>query len=148
MKFCGRNTAVLTKIKKALSLMCVIYTIIISVMFALGMLLSDSAGLLVPTPSKALLFLLFSAILGFASLILKDSGTGVLRILAHYVLCTVAFILAFVVGGNFPVTGGTSIVAVILFTVFYAVIMIIRAIVCRVKAKKTEKTEEYTSVFN
>ena len=45
------------KIKKALTLSCVIYTVIISVMFAIGWILSDAASLMVPTPSKALYIL-------------------------------------------------------------------------------------------
>lgn len=143
----GGNAAVLSMIKRALSFMCVIYTVIISGMYAVGFLLSDSAVLLVPTPSKALLILLFSAVLGFASLLLRDSGTGALRMVCHYFICTVAFILTFIVGGNFPVTGGTSIVAIILFSLLYAVVMVIRAIVCRVRSKKNEQPEEYTSVF-
>lgn len=137
------------KIKKALTLACVIYTVIISVMFAIGWLISDAATLMVPTPSKALCILAFSVVVGFASLILKNKGTGVLRFLLHYAVCLAAYVIAFVIGGGVSLTGSAPIIAVLLFTVVYFVVMILRAVFCRDRGGKTNdvQSEEYTSVF-
>ena len=96
----------MSKLKHALTLTCVIYTVIISAMFALGWVLSDSASLLVPTPSKALLMLAFSAVLGFASLILKKDKTGLVLTVLHYVICLAAFAaLYFKKAGPFTIIG-------------------------------------------
>lgn len=135
------------KIKRALTLMCVIYTVIISGMFLVGWSLSDSASLFVPTPSKALLMLLFSAILGFASLILRKEKTGATRTMIHYAICLAAFVVTVIIGGGVPLTGATPVIAGLLFTVVYAVIMAVRAVICRRSVKKTEQPEVYTSVF-
>lgn len=136
----------MAKLRHALTLMCVIYTVIISAMFALGWALSDSASLFVPTPSKALLMLLFSAILGFSSLILKKDKTGAALTLLHYVVCLAAFAVTVVLAG-IPLTGSVPAIGLILFTVIYAVVMAVRAIACRRKAKNIDTPEEYTSVF-
>lgn len=135
------------KIKRALSLTCVIFTIIISVMYVLGLMMSGQATLFVPTPTKALLMLLFSGILGFASLLLSKEGTSAPKLIIHAVLCLAAFILVFVVGGNFSVTGGAGIVASVFFLAVYGIVMIVRAIVCRKYRQKKVDSEEYTSVF-
>ena len=139
----------MAKIKKAFTLSCVIYTVIISVMFAIGWLLSDAASLMVPTPSKALFILIFSFAVGFASLILKRQGTGVVRFLIHYVVCLAAYVVAFIIGGGVSLTGETPMIAVLLFTVIYGVAMILRAVFSRIGngKKKPVQTEEYTSVF-
>ncbi len=139
--------SIFQKIKGSLTLMCVFYTVIISVMFLVGWIMSDSGVLLVPTPSKALLMLVFSMILGFSSLILSRQKTSVLRYVIHYLICTVSFILTFVVGGGFKITGGTSIVAVISFSAVYAAVMIIRGIFCRKYRQQIVDSAEYTSVF-
>lgn len=136
----------MAKLKHALTLMCVIYTVIISAMFALGWALSDSASLFVPTPSKALLMLLFSSVLGFASLILKKDKTGAALTLLHYVVCLAAFAVTVVIAGV-PLTGSTPVIGILLFTVVYAVVMAVRAIACRRRAKKIDTPEKYTSVF-
>ena len=62
-------------------------------MYIIGLLMSESEIVLVPTPSKALLILVFSAVLGFASLILKYKHTGAVRTLIHYFISAVAFVL-------------------------------------------------------
>ncbi len=134
-------------IKKSLTLMCIIYTAIISVMFFLGWMVSDSQMLFVPTPGKALVILIFSAVLGFASLCLSRNGTSAIRLILHFVICTAAYILAFVVGGGFKITGGGSIVAVLAFCIVYAIVMIIRAVICRKYRRQNVESEEYTSVF-
>lgn len=136
----------MAKLKHALTLTCVIYTVIISAMFALGWVLSDSASLLVPTPSKALLMLAFSAVLGFASLILKKDKTGAALTVLHYVICLAAFAVTVVVA-KVPLTGSVPVVGLILFTIIYATVMLIRAVVYRRRVKNTVIPEEYTSVF-
>ena len=137
----------LAKVKKALSLMCVIFTVIISVMYVFGILASSEGQLLGPTPVMALLVLLFSAILGFASLLLSKEGTPAIRLALHAIVCTIAFVLVFVVGGSFSVTGDTGIIATAGFLVVYAVVMAVRAIVCRKYRRNKTESEEYTSVF-
>ncbi len=127
--------------------MCVIFTVIISVMYALGMMMSDSVLLFIPTPAKALLMLLFSGILGFASLLLSKEGTSAARLICHVILCLAAFVLVFVVGGNFSVTGGTGIVAILFYLAIYGIVMAVRAIICRKYRKNKIDSEEYTSVF-
>lgn len=135
------------KIKKALTVMCVIYTAIITVMYVIGWAVSDAASLFVPTPSKALLILMFSAVLGFASLFLSRDGTTAGKLVLHFAVCTAAFVVAFIIGGGFPVTGATSIVAVLMFIAVYAVVMAIRAIFCRRYRRAAVEAETYTSVF-
>lgn len=134
-------------IKRALTLMCAIYTVIISGMYLLGWAFSGTGVLLIPTPQKALLLLLFSGIVGFASLLLSKNGTGAVRLILNFLICLVAFILVFIVGGGFPVSGGTSVVAVILYLAVYIVAMILRAVIYRLFRAKATEREEYTSVF-
>ncbi len=134
-------------IKRALTLMCVVYTAIISGMYLLGWALSGTGVLFVPTPQKALLLLLFSATVGFASLLLSKDGTGAIRLILNFVICLAAFILIFIVGGGFPISGGTSVVAVIMYLAVYIVAMILRAVICRSRGKTNTESEEYTSVF-
>lgn len=135
------------KIKRTLTLMCVIYTVIISAMFLLGWVISDSASLFVPTPAKALLMLLFSFILGLASLCLKRERTSALRLIIHYLICVSSFFVTFVIGGGFSLTGGTSITALIAFTAIYAVVMAFRAVVRRKRKGWVSEPEEYTSML-
>lgn len=135
------------KLKHSLTLMCVIYTVIISGMFLCGFILSDSASLLVPTPSKALMMLLFSAFLGVSSLILSKEGTGVARTLLHYISCLVSFVLTVILGCRVNLAGAGPMIAVIGFTAVYAVVMIVRGIILRRKSKKIEIQQEYTAVF-
>lgn len=137
----------LAKIKRALALMCVIFTVIISLMYVLGLLMSDSAVLLVPTPGKALFILLFSSIIGFASLLLSKDGTSPGRLIFHVILCLAAFVLCFIVGGNFAVTGSTGIIASVLYLIVYGIVMAVRAVICRRYKKAAIESEEYTSVF-
>ena len=137
------------KIKKSLTLACVIYTVIISAMFAIGWLMSDTATLMVPTPSKAIYILAFSVVTGFASLLLKKKGTGVVRFLLHYAVCLAAYVIAFVIGGGVSLTGSAPIIAVLLFTAVYFVAVMLRAVICRDRGGKAKdaRNEEYTSVF-
>lgn len=138
---------VLAKIKRALSLMCVIFTAVMSLMYAAGWLASGQETLFVPTPSKALTVLLFCGILGFASLLLSKEGTPVWRYVLHFLISLTAFIAVFLVGGGFPLTGGSSIVATVLYLLVYAAAMVIRGLVCRRSRSKATEAEEYTSVF-
>ena len=127
--------------------MCVIYTVIISGMYLLGLLMSDSVSLFVPTPTKALLMLLFSAVLGFASLLLSKEGTSAGKLILHVLICTAVYVLVFIVGGDFSVTGGTGIVAVLFFLAIYGICMGVRAFVCRKYRKKKTDSKEYKSMF-
>lgn len=136
------------KIKRALSLTCVIFTIIISAMYLLGLVMSDSIILFVPTPSKALLMLLFSAVIGFASLLLSKEGTSVGRLILHVAICTAVYALVFVIGGDFSVTGGAGVIAILLFLVIYGICMAVRFAVCRKYRKKNIDSKEYKSMFN
>lgn len=136
------------KIKNALSLMCIVFTVIISVMYAIGLIISDGGALFVPTPSKALLMLLFSAVLGFASLLLSKDGDSAGKVVIHALLCLGAFILVFVVGGNFPVAGDTSVIATVLYLIVYGVVMVGRALALRGQRRKKNDKAEYNSIFN
>ena len=137
------------KIKRALTLMCIAYTVIISLMYCLAFVFSSSASILVPTPTKALSALVFSLVIGLASLLLSPSGTPPLKLFFHFAVCLAAFALLFGAGGGFSLTGGTSITATLCFVCIYAFAMAVRAIVLRLQRKKSavDAESEYTSVF-
>jgi len=128
--------------------MCVVYTVIISIMFFFGWLLSDADSLLAPTPSKALLMLLFSCIVGFASLLLSENKTPVFRIVLHFAICFAAFILIFIVGGGFSLKGGAWIISTVIYCLVYGTVMVVRAIAGAIHRKNSDNEKEYTSVLS
>lgn len=137
----------LAKIKHALSTMCVIFTVIISVMYLLGWFVSDSVSLFVPTPSKALLILLFCGILGFVSLILRKDGTSAARYFLHFILCLVSFVVLIIIAGGFSLAGPSSIIATVFYLAVYAVVMAVRGIVGKRSRDKKTDSGEYSPVF-
>lgn len=135
------------KIKRVLTLMCVAYTVIMSLMYFLAFVFSSSASIWVPTPAKALCTLVFSLALGLASLLLSPSGTSPLRLFLHFAICLAAFAGLFIAGGGFSLIGGTSITATLFFVCIYAIIMTARAVILRLRNKRIDEDTEYTSVF-
>ncbi len=130
---------VITSLTKA----CVLFTCIITVMYILGWVMSDNAALLVPTPLRALLILAFCIIAGFADLLVRGKLKAS-RTVIHYLICLAAFVLCFLLPSPSPKVGPFTVIAVIVFTVVYAVIITVRAVIYK---KKNDGDEPYVSVF-
>jgi hypothetical protein len=109
------------------------------------------------------LSLLFGMIISFMEEVYKALKIGtVFKIMIHYAVMLFAFCLIFVAGGNISASGGTSVfVAVVIFTVMYALFYVIIHYLRRgIKSidekiatphksgeKEAKKTATYTSLY-
>ncbi len=101
-----------------------------------------------------LLILAFSALIGALSLLFKASSLHFwMQVAIHYALLLLSFFLLFSLSGKIYPQASTVFVFLILFTVAYAIVMVITFLLKRAlggiagKDKKEKKNESYKSMF-
>jgi len=118
---------------------CTFFTISIFVVNIIGTLANQSQ--IVPTLSFMGLLLLFSIAIACANRVLKSSLSGMVKFVIHFIVCTAAFVLVFVVFSGYYRRGSSAVFIVFFFVLAYAIIMSVGALIKGAfKAKKIEET--------
>ena len=140
---------IFSKIKAILSSACVIFTLIFTAVYTLGMAVNIEW---IPTLSVLYSILAFSVILSFANAFLSSNllVLGV-RLIIHYAISAVSFYVLFIVASGYFLAGGNVLTIMIAFTVIYAIFAAVWAIVKstkpRAKKEKKQTEQEYKKMF-
>ncbi len=79
--------------------------------------MSDNAALLVPTPLRALLILLFCMICGFCDILVSVNKPKPIKWIINYILVLTAFILCVLIPSAAPKIGPFSMIAILVFSI-------------------------------
>ncbi|MBQ4067105.1 MAG: DUF3021 family protein [Clostridia bacterium] len=136
-------------VKDTLKNGCVIFTVITVISYALGLLLSGKDNPFIPTLTWIILFLIFSLVLAFANIILKNPGYSLgIRLGLHFLATASLYFVVVVLCGGFIRNGAQTLIALVLFVILYGLFAILYAILSSGKKKKKNKKEKYDSMFS
>ncbi len=136
-------------IKKIISSACVIFTLLFSLTYTLGVTVNADW---IPTLSMMYSLLAFAFVLSCMNVYLFSNRLVLgLRLLIHYAVCAVSFYVLFIVASGFAKNGGSALPIMIAFSVIYALFAAIVAVFKGTsggeKKKKAQKSTEYKSMF-
>ena len=132
-------------IKRIIIHACLINTVLVFAVAALANVFSKEG--LAPKFSTVAMILVFSLCIGAAGYILSVRKiSGIFRVLIHYFSLALAFYMIFVVWGGFADRSSTTLIAMVLFTIIYAVAMVVYFIVKKRSDKRADDSE-YESRF-
>ena len=156
--FGGFLLKTLALIKKILTSACVIFTVLFTFIYTLGVSINYEW---LPTLGMLYSLLAFSLVLSAMNKYLFSNSLVLgVRILFHYVVTALAFYLLFVVASGFLKNGGSAVTIMIVFSVIYALFAAVVSIVSCIKPKsskscsnsknnkkKSKKETEYKKMF-
>lgn len=136
-------------IKKILTSACVIFTVLFTFIYTLGISVNNEW---LPTLGMLYSLLAFSLVLSAMNKYLFSNSLVLgVRILFHYIVTALAFYLLFVIASGFAKNGGSATTIMIVFSIIYALYAAIVAIFCGTKGskkeKKSKKNSEYKKMF-
>ena len=127
---------------------CVIFTVITVLSYVMGTLLSFENKAFIPTLKWILLFLVFSVLLAFANLLLKNESFSVLsRLSLHFLASAMLYFITVVLCGGFVESGAQTLIAMTFFIILYLIFAGIFAVSASKKRRKLNKKEKYDSMF-
>lgn len=135
----------LSVIKKIISRGCIINTVLVILLYSLGLLAN---GNFIPTIDRIFGILLFSLALAGANIfVFSKVLTFPLRLLIHYLFTAFMFYVLFILWGNYSLNGGAAIVIFVMFTLIYGAVAGIVAIVRSIFKEKNNSKKEYKKVI-
>lgn len=126
---------------------CTVFTLIIAGMYLAGAIMSKNS-VFVPTPKTAMFFLLFSAVIGASSLIIRAAHVRGWQYALNFALSAASFYLCIILPTGVAKFGGASMILLVLFLAIYGVCMLVRYLLRRHKATVEETPAKYTSIFD
>ena len=132
------------KIKSVLTTACVIYTILITALYAAGFFFSDNANF-VPRFRMIVILLGFSLVISAAELLLKSKWNSMTKIVLHFLACLAGFIVIFLIGGGYK--GSSFLIGIFIFVIAYLAVNGIRFAVIFRKEKKENEKKSYENAF-
>lgn len=135
----------LSVIKKIISSGCIINTLLLIFTYGLGLLINENY---IPTIDRVFGILIFSLALAGAGIFLfSKTLTFPLRLLIHYLFTGIMFYVMFILWGSYNDNSSSVFVILVLFTVIYALIAGIVALIRGAKNKKVNAKKEYKKVL-
>ena len=133
-------------VKKILTDACVLFSLITAVYALVVWLIYVNQERVLIRADLVTLFFVFSLLVSGATAIYRSKKlSGVLRLLIHFVICTLAFYVCFLLPLSMP--GASVVVGMVFFAMVYGLIMLgIAGVLARFKKNK-EATEEYKAQY-
>lgn len=137
-------------IKNIISSACVIFTLLFTFIYTLGITVNTDW---IPTLGTLYSILAFSLILSAMNKYLFSNSLVLgIRILIHYIVTVLSFYVFFIVASGYAKSGSSALTIMIAFSIIYALFAAVVAIFNGAKSndkkKKTQKKTEYKSMFN
>ena len=134
-------------IKKTLVSACVIFTIVTACYMLVLQIINISDESAAVEAGRVLLFFVFSLLLAIANALLSiKSLHAAIRYLAHYVIATFGFWACFCLPN--AMDAAKTLVGIVLFTVGYAIVMVIYALIKNKIKKVVTNEEKYEKQFS
>lgn len=136
----------LSKIKNIVTRACVIYTVLITSVYLLGVSVSSDW---IPTLNMVLALLVFSFCLsGLHGFLFSSLLVFPLRLVIHYVISTIVFYIVFVCWGGYRANGG-SVLSVLLVWTFAYILCAVCVFLYRYITSETKSSEsKYDKKFD
>ncbi len=133
---------------KILTGACIIFTVLIFILYTAGMVISDNAHSWIPTLSSMYMLFLFSLVLSMANrLVLHTKLHAAFKLIIHYFISIIIFYILFFTWGHYEGSISTVFVILLLFTILYAIAAIIYAVIASLTSSVKNKKSEYSSQF-
>ena len=138
-----------SSVKQILTHGCVLFTVLSVTMYSASAIFSGKLNGWIPKLDLILMLLAMSFAICAANLLFKSEKVPVaLRVPIHFVILGIVYYFLFIVWGGFAKNGGTTLVALILYTVIYAVCISVYFAVRGIIKKNNNKKQEYSSMFS
>ena len=135
----------LSETKNALTVACVLYTVLIILLYTLGKLISPTW---IPRFGMMWMVLGVSVAFGIAERFLTHGEATFIRVLGHFGISLAGFTLIFVVGGGYAKRSSQLFIAMFLFLILYSIVKGIRFGIKGIFERRKNDSEEYSSVFD
>ncbi len=133
-------------VKKILTDACVLFSLITAAYALIVYLAYVKQDQVLMEAGRVLLFFVFSLLVSGANGIYRYKPlSGALRLLLHFLICTLAFYLCFLLPLSMP--GSSVLVGLVFFVLAYFLVMGIFAWIASRFRKNREATEEYKSQY-
>ena len=139
----------LSETKSALTVACVIYTVLITLLYTIGKVFMNDDGGQAWIPHFGMMWMVLgvSVAFGIAERFLALGEATFIRILGHFGISLIGFTLIFVIGGGYAKRGSQLFIAMFMFLILYAVVMGVRFGVKSILTQRKNNSEEYSSMF-
>lgn len=135
-----------SQIKKSFQRACVYFSLITAVYALISWVINVEDGVVMLDAARVLLFFLASLLFALGNFFLKlEKMNGGVRIIIHYLLFLLAFYSCFML----PIApeASTALIGVILFTLGYAVVMLLCSVIGSRYKRRRELASEYKSQY-
>ena len=133
-------------VKKILTDACVLFSLITAVYALVVWLVYVNQERVLIRADLVTLFFVFSLLVSGATAIYRSQWlSGALRLLIHFVICTIAFYACFLLPLSMP--GSSVVVGMVFFALAYGLVMLVIAGLSARFKKNKEATEEYTAQY-
>ena len=133
-------------IRKILTDACVLFSFITAIYALIVALVYVNQEQVLIEAGRVVLFFVFSLLVSTANVIYRQkSMSGAVRLLLHFLICTLAFYLCFLLPLSMP--GSSVLVGLILFVLCYFLIMGVLAFFISRFRKNRDAHEEYQSQY-
>ena len=133
-------------IKKALTLACVYFTIIIICYMALLAFFNIGEKAIAVQGYRVVLYMLAGILLALASFIRGLKINSALKVILHYFICAFTFFVCFIL--PMEMRASFAVVGIAIFTLIYALVRIIIFLFKSKLNKNRERPSEYKSQFS
>ena len=128
---------------------CVLFTVLSVTMYSASAIFSGKLNGWIPKLDLILMLLIMSFSVCAANLLLKsEKVSSALRIPVHFIVLGIVYYMLFVIWGGFATNGATTLIALILYALIYAVCISVYYMIRGVFKKHDNKKQEYSSVFH
>ena len=139
---------VFTEIMEIFKGACVTNTVLITLLYTIGKLISTGNGKAwIPHYRMMWIVLGISLAFSLAERFLKGNKGSALRVFGHFGICLLGFVLIFVIGGGYSKNSRQLFIAIVMFMVAYLLIMGTRLLVGSMIDRKKNNSKEYSSMF-
>ena len=133
-------------VKKILTDACVLFSLITAVYALIVWLIYVNQERVLIRADLVTLFFVFSLLVSGANAIYRSERlSGAFRLLIHFVICTVAFYVCFLL--PLSMVGSSVVVGLVFFALVYGLVMLIIAGISARFKKNKEATEEYKAQY-
>ena len=133
--------------KKLFNSACIIFTVVTASYMLVLQIMNIADSEVAIEAGRVLLFFVFSLLLAIANTLLSvEKIHSALRYILHYVITTFGFWTCFCIPND--MTSSQTLVGIVIFSIVYAIIMIIIGIFARRLKKAQAKEQKYEKQFS
>ncbi len=133
-------------LKKILTDSCIIYTLLITLVYFLGAFISATW---IPTVKMVISLLFFSVILSLGNEFLKSNILVYpIRLFIHFIATSLIFYIVFIVWGGLLQNGGKFLITFFLYTLVYVIVTVISRLISYIRSEKSTANKTYDSLYS